>query len=225
MQKNSAQEASIAAATSSSSSDSSSDSSESTSYDSYDSSCSSDGEAAPQKKTQEKSKFSRQPRESHESIKTGDPCYEDFMPGKDSDRSVVPPPPQAAPEPEKSEDKNLTKEDLIDILSEALYRSAQKEKTGQRQKRESSEEGEEDVEEANANQENQKVLGAVASSVLSKKEKGRSSPSARTVTSRKPSRPSATRTGHLGWKKKIEAIKKAHLQLSNRVAALIELAE
>ena len=224
MQKNSVQDG-LNAATSSSSSSSSS--SESSSYDSYDSSSSSsDDQAAPLITPQSRSKSLIQPQGSHESAKSGDPFYEDFMPGKDSDRSSAPPQPPAVSEPDKSEDKNLTKEDLIDILSEALYRSSQKEKPGVRQKRErkignSSEEGEEEVEDS----EHQKVLGNLTSSVLSKKGKGHLSPSVRTNASKKLSRPSVTKTRTLSWKKKIEAIKKAHLQLSNRVAALIELAE
>lgn len=232
MQKDSAPERSNP--TSSCSSDSSSGSCSSSSYDSYDSS-SDDEDISTQVNTQDKITSSDRPKRSHESASNGDPCYEDFMPGKDSDRSFVPPQSTGAPEPEKAEEKNFSKEDLIDILSEALYRSAQKENRGTRQKRErkpdiSSEEGgDEEVDEpVTTNQEDrehQKVLGSLASSVLSKKRKENLSPLVRAGTSKKTGRPPNARTSNLSWKKKLEAIKKAHLQLSNRVAALIELAE
>ena len=220
----------------SSSSSGSSDSEDSSSYDSDNTSSSDDKEKTSGAKDQDRTNSSEQLKSSRESIKTGgDPCYEDFMPGKDSDRSFVPPQSTGAPEPEKAEEKNFSKEDLIDILSEALYRSAQKENRGTRQKRErkpdiSSEEGgDEEVDEpVTTNQEDrehQKVLGSLASSVLSKKRKENLSPLVRAGTSKKTGRPPNARTSNLSWKKKLEAIKKAHLQLSNRVAALIELAE
>ena len=89
--------------------------------------------------------------------------------------------------------------------------------------------GDEEVDEpVTTNQEDrehQKVLGSLASSVLSKKRKENLSPLVRAGTSKKTGRPPNARTSNLSWKKKLEAIKKAHLQLSNRVAALIELAE
>ena len=231
MQKDSAPERSNP--TSSCSSDSSSGSCSSSSYDSYDSS-SDDEDISTQVNTQDKITSSDRPKRSHESASNGDPCYEDFMPGKESDRSFVPPPATAVPEPEKKpEDKGLTKEDLIDILSEALYRSAQKEKPIARQKRgkktdNSSEEGgeEEEAEDITANpedRENQKVLGSLASSVLNKKRKDL--PLVRAGSSKKTTRTSNNKVSNLSWKKKLEAIKKAHLQLSSRVAALIELAE
>ena len=109
MQKDSAPERSNP--TSSCSSDSSSGSCSSSSYDSYDSS-SDDEDISKQVNTQDKITSSDRPKRSHESASNGDPCYEDFMPGKESDRSFVPPPATAVPEPEKKpEDKGFTKAD------------------------------------------------------------------------------------------------------------------
>lgn len=143
-------------------------------------------------------------------------CYEDFMPGKDSEKDPDSKNQGALKGGSSSPGslpEFLTKEDWIEVLASALKRSSAPEPARQT---ESAGEGAE-----GSDSEDQKVLGALASNIAVKpvSKRSQSKPAKKQplsgVEKKKPQNSSAL-------KKKLAALQRAQLQLSKSISSALE---
>ena len=231
-------ESSSSSSSSSYSSSSSSDS-ESSSYDSSSCDTSSSGRQEKIKETQQSrgaaAPSTSIPRVDKQAGSADDPCYEDFMPSKEIDlpkQSVSVTGESIASAPVKPE--GLSKEDLIEILTEALDRSSQREENRKRARAKSS-----DSEQEPRELEVEKGLGTLSASVVaggsSSTTRGRGRPPSKHPKSASTSlaslaepekhRKPVSIVSNTAWKKKLAALQKTQLQLSGRISALLDSAQ
>lgn len=122
-------------------------------------------------------------------------------------------------------DASLSREDWIEILTEALDRSSQREESRKRSKVKSPELEGSAVEEEEED-DSTRALGALSASVVSS---GSGKKSKQPLLQSPPPkiRKSAARVAEAkqvaAWKKKLAALQKAQLQLSNKISALVNL--
>ena len=224
---------------SSSSSDDSSSSeskSSSSSYDSSSSSYDSDSSASDSSKKVLQTAPKEVPPPSTESSSVDLPCYEEFMPstrGEVSNTQIIPvksatnldDPPAFS----SSKTDSLSREDWIEILTEALDRSSKREESRKRSKVSDSEQTQGEEEEDDST----RVLGSLSASVVSS---GGSNAGKKVRLAQQPqplpepyktSRKSATSASQskqaTAWKRKLTALQKAQVQLSAKISALIDL--
>ena len=224
---------------SSSSSDDSSSSeskSSSSSYDSSSSSYDSDSSASDSSKKVLQTVPKEVPPPSTESSSVDLPCYEEFMPstrGEVSNTQIIPvksatnldDPPASS----SSKTDSLSREDWIEILTEALDRSSKREESRKRSKVSDSEKTQREEEEDDST----RVLGSLSASVVSS---GGSNVGKKVKLAQQPqplpepyktSRKSATSASQskqaAAWKRKLTALQKAQVQLSAKISALIDL--
>lgn len=224
---------------SSSSSDDSSSSeskSSSSSYDSSSSSYDSDSSASDSSKKVLQTAPKEVPPPSTESSSIDLPCYEEFMPstrGEVSNTQIIPvksatnlnDPPASS----SSKADSLSREDWIEILTEALDRSSKREESRKRSKVSDSEQTQGEEEEDDST----RVLGSLSASVVSS---GGSNAGKKVRLAQQPqplpepyktSRKSATSASQskqaAAWKRKLTALQKAQVQLSAKISALIDL--
>jgi hypothetical protein len=224
---------------SSSSSDDSSSSeskSSSSSYDSSSSSYDSDSSASDSSKKVLQTAPKEVPPPSTESSSVDLPCYEEFMPstrGEVSNTQIIPvksatnlnDPPASS----SSKADSLSREDWIEILTEALDRSSKREESRKRSKVSDSEQTQGEEEEDDST----RVLGSLSASVVSS---GGSNAGKKVRLAQQPqplpepyktSRKSATSASQskqaAAWKRKLTALQKAQVQLSAKISALIDL--
>ena len=224
---------------SSSSSDDSSSSeskSSSSSYDSSSSSYDSDSSASDSSKKVLQTAPKEVPPPSTESSSIDLPCYEEFMPstrGEVSNTQIIPvksatnlnDPPASS----SSKADSLSREDWIEILTEALDRSSKREESRKRSKVSDSEQTQGEEEEDDST----RVLGSLSASVVSS---GGSNVGKKVKLAQQPqplpepyktSRKSATSASQskqaAAWKRKLTALQKAQVQLSAKISALIDL--
>ena len=224
---------------SSSSSDDSSSSeskSSSSSYDSSSSSYDSDSSASDSSKKVLQTVPKEVPPPSTESSSIDLPCYEEFMPstrGEVSNTQIIPvksatnlnDPPASS----SSKADSLSREDWIEILTEALDRSSKREESRKRSKVSDSEQNQGEEEEDDST----RVLGSLSASVVSS---GGSNAGKKVRLAQQPqplpepyktSRKSATSASQskqaAAWKRKLTALQKAQVQLSAKISALIDL--
>ena len=224
---------------SSSSSDDSSSSeskSSSSSYDSSSSSYDSDSSASDSSKKVLQTAPKEVPPPSTESSSIDLPCYEEFMPstrGEVSNTQIIPvksatnlnDPPASS----SSKADSLSREDWIEILTEALDRSSKREESRKRSKVSDSEQTQGEEEEDDST----RVLGSLSASVVSS---GGSNVGKKVKLAQQPqplpepyktSRKSATSASQskqaTAWKRKLTALQKAQVQLSAKISALIDL--
>ena len=224
---------------SSSSSDDSSSSeskSSSSSYDSSSSSYDSDSSASDSSKKVLQTAPKEVPPPSTESSSVDLPCYEEFMPstrGEVSNTQIIPvksatnlnDPPASS----SSKADSLSREDWIEILTEALDRSSKREESRKRSKVSDSEQTQGEEEEDDST----RVLGSLSASVVSS---GGSNVGKKVKLAQQPqplpepyktSRKSATSASQskqaAAWKRKLTALQKAQVQLSAKISALIDL--
>ena len=224
---------------SSSSSDDSSSSeskSSSSSYDSSSSSYDSDSSASDSSKKVLQTVPKEVPPPSTESSSIDLPCYEEFMPstrGEVSNTQIIPvksatnldDPPASS----SSKADSLSREDWIEILTEALDRSSKREESRKRSKVSDSEQTQGEEEEDDST----RVLGSLSASVVSS---GGSNVGKKVKLAQQPqplpepyktSRKSATSASQskqaTAWKRKLTALQKAQVQLSAKISALIDL--
>ena len=224
---------------SSSSSDDSSSSeskSSSSSYDSSSSSYDSDSSASDSSKKVLQTAPKEVPPPSTENSSVDLPCYEEFMPstrGEVSNTQIIPvksatnlnDPPASS----SSKADSLSREDWIEILTEALDRSSKREESRKRSKVSDSEQTQGEEEEDDST----RVLGSLSASVVSS---GGSNAGKKVRLAQQPqplpepyktSRKSATSASQskqaTAWKRKLTALQKAQVQLSAKISALIDL--
>ena len=224
---------------SSSSSDDSSSSeskSSSSSYDSSSSSYDSDSSASDSSKKVLQTVPKEVPPPSTESSSVDLPCYEEFMPstrGEVANTQIIPvksatnldDPPAFS----SSKTDSLSREDWIEILTEALDRSSKREESRKRSKVSDSEQPQGEEEEDDST----RVLGSLSASVVSS---GGSNVGKKVKLAQQPqplpepyktSRKSATSASQskqaTAWKRKLTALQKAQVQLSAKISALIDL--
>ena len=224
---------------SSSSSDDSSSSeskSSSSSYDSSSSSYDSDSSASDSSKKVLQTVPKEVPPPSTESSSVDLPCYEEFMPstrGEVANTQIIPvksatnldDPPAFS----SSKADSLSREDWIEILTEALDRSSKREESRKRSKVSDSEKTQGEEEEDDST----RVLGSLSASVVSS---GGSNAGKKVRLAQQPqplpepyktSRKSATSASQskqaAAWKRKLTALQKAQVQLSAKISALIDL--
>ena len=224
---------------SSSSSDDSSSSeskSSSSSYDSSSSSYDSDSSTSDSSKKVLQTAPKEVPPPSTESSSIDLPCYEEFMPstrGEVSNTQIIPvksatnlnDPPASS----SSKADSLSREDWIEILTEALDRSSKREESRKRSKVSDSEQTQGEEEEDDST----RVLGSLSASVVSS---GGSNAGKKVRLAQQPqplpepyktSRKSATSASQskqaAAWKRKLTALQKAQVQLSAKISALIDL--
>ena len=224
---------------SSSSSDDSSSSeskSSSSSYDSSSSSYDSDSSASDSSKKVLQTVPKEVPPPSTESSSVDLPCYEEFMPstrGEVANTQIIPvksatnldDPPAFS----SSKTDSLSREDWIEILTEALDRSSKREESRKRSKVSDSEQTQGEEEEDDST----RVLGSLSASVVSS---GGSNAGKKVRLAQQPqplpepyktSRKSATSASQskqaTAWKRKLTALQKAQVQLSAKISALIDL--
>ena len=224
---------------SSSSSDDSSSSeskSSSSSYDSSSSSYDSDSSASDSSKKVLQTVPKEVPPPSTESSSVDLPCYEEFMPstrGEVANTQIIPvksatnlnDPPAFS----SSKADSLSREDWIEILTEALDRSSKREESRKRSKVSDSEKTQGEEEEDDST----RVLGSLSASVVSS---GGSNVGKKVKLAQQPqplpepyktSRKSATSASQskqaTAWKRKLTALQKAQVQLSAKISALIDL--
>ena len=224
---------------SSSSSDDSSSSeskSSSSSYDSSSSSYDSDSSASDSSKKVLQTVPKEVPPPSTESSSVDLPCYEEFMPstrGEVANTQIIPvksatnldDPPAFS----SSKTDSLSREDWIEILTEALDRSSKREESRKRSKVSDSEKTQREEEEDDST----RVLGSLSASVVSS---GGSNAGKKVRLAQQPqplpepyktSRKSATSSSQskqaAAWKRKLTALQKAQVQLSAKISALIDL--
>ena len=224
---------------SSSSSDDSSSSeskSSSSSYDSSSSSYDSDSSASDSSKKVLQTVPKEVPPPSTESSSVDLPCYEEFMPstrGEVANTQIIPvksatnldDPPAFS----SSKTDSLSREDWIEILTEALDRSSKREESRKRSKVSDSEKTQREEEEDDST----RVLGSLSASVVSS---GGSNAGKKVKLAQQPqplpephktSRKSATSASQskqaAAWKRKLTALQKAQVQLSAKISALIDL--
>ena len=224
---------------SSSSSDDSSSSeskSSSSSYDSSSSSYDSDSSASDSSKKVLQTVPKEVPPPSTESSSVDLPCYEEFMPstrGEVANTQIIPvksatnldDPPAFS----SSKTDSLSREDWIEILTEALDRSSKREESRKRSKVSDSEQTQGEEEEDDST----RVLGSLSASVVSS---GGSNAGKKVRLAQQPqplpepyktSRKSATSASQskqaAAWKRKLTALQKAQVQLSAKISALIDL--
>ena len=224
---------------SSSSSDDSSSSeskSSSSSYDSSSSSYDSDSSASDSSKKVLQTAPKEVPPPSTESSSVDLPCYEEFMPstrGEVANTQIIPvksatnldDPPAFS----SSKTDSLSREDWIEILTEALDRSSKREESRKRSKVSDSEQTQGEEEEDDST----RVLGSLSASVVSS---GGSNAGKKVRLAQQPqplpepyktSRKSATSASQskqaAAWKRKLTALQKAQVQLSAKISALIDL--
>jgi len=224
---------------SSSSSDDSSSSeskSSSSSYDSSSSSYDSDSSASDSSKKVLQTVPKEVPPPSTESSSVDLPCYEEFMPstrGEVANTQIIPvksatnldDPPASS----SSKADSLSREDWIEILTEALDRSSKREESRKRSKVSDSEKTQREEEEDDST----RVLGSLSASVVSS---GGSNAGKKVRLAQQPqplpepyktSRKSATSASQskqaTAWKRKLTALQKAQVQLSAKISALIDL--
>ena len=224
---------------SSSSSDDSSSSeskSSSSSYDSSSSSYDSDSSASDSSKKVLQTVPKEVPPPSTESSSVDLPCYEEFMPstrGEVANTQIIPvksatnlnDPPAFS----SSKADSLSREDWIEILTEALDRSSKREESRKRSKVSDSEQTQGEEEEDDST----RVLGSLSASVVSS---GGSNVGKKVKLAQQPqplpepyktSRKSATSASQskqaTAWKRKLTALQKAQVQLSAKISALIDL--
>ena len=119
----------------------------------------------------------------------------------------------------------LSREDWIEILTEALDRSSQREETRKRPRGKSPH-----PEESEEEDDNNRALGSLSASVVSSgsgkkaRQPQQHPPPSETYKPRKSAAGSASSAKQAAaWKKKLAALQKAQLQLSNKISALIDL--
>ena len=225
---------------SSSSSDDSSSSeskSSSSSYDSSSSSYDSDSSTSDSSKKVLQTAPKEVPPPSTESSSIDLPCYEEFMPstrGEVANTQIIPvksatnldDPPASS----SSKTDSLSREDWIEILTEALDRSSKREESRKRSKVSDSEKTQREEEEED---DSTRVLGSLSASVVSS---GGSNVGKKVKLAQQPqplpepyktSRKSATSASQskqaAAWKRKLTALQKAQVQLSAKISALIDL--